>query len=136
MKINRDRDKAPMPSLPAKGQVFKDGEPCTHPGCLSHVSHPCEGCGRIGGYRVTKPRCPRCDGDRLRRDTQRIPSKKGSRHYATGSWYVCLDVDCGCCFDGVTDRDDGLLPWWVEKRAAGTAAQGELPEEETECTTN
>lgn len=25
------------------------GEPCGHPGCLSHVSHPCEGCGRIAG---------------------------------------------------------------------------------------
>lgn len=25
------------------------GEPCRHPGCLSHVSHPCEGCGRVGG---------------------------------------------------------------------------------------
>ena len=25
------------------------GEPCEHPGCLSHFSHPCEGCGRIGG---------------------------------------------------------------------------------------
>lgn len=32
-------------------QVVKylDGEPCRHPGCLSHCSHPCEGCGRIGG---------------------------------------------------------------------------------------
>jgi hypothetical protein len=29
-----------------------DGEPCDHPGCLSHVSHPCEGCGRIGGRPV------------------------------------------------------------------------------------
>jgi hypothetical protein len=27
----------------------KDGKPCDHPGCLSHVSHPCEGCGRIAG---------------------------------------------------------------------------------------
>lgn len=26
-----------------------DGEPCEHPGCLSHVSHPCEGCGRKAG---------------------------------------------------------------------------------------
>ena len=25
------------------------GEPCDHPGCLAHVSHPCEGCGRIRG---------------------------------------------------------------------------------------
>ena len=24
----------------------KPGEPCEHPGCASHLSHPCEGCGR------------------------------------------------------------------------------------------
>lgn len=31
-----------------------DDEPCSHPGCAHHVSHPCEGCGRIearGEYR-------------------------------------------------------------------------------------
>lgn len=28
-----------------------DGEPCYHAGCLSHVTHPCEGCGRIAGKR-------------------------------------------------------------------------------------
>jgi len=28
---------------------LRDGEPCSHVGCLHHVSHPCEGCGRIGG---------------------------------------------------------------------------------------
>jgi hypothetical protein len=28
---------------------YKDGEPCEHPGCLSHISHPCEGCGRVAG---------------------------------------------------------------------------------------
>jgi protein gp37 len=26
-----------------------DGKPCSHLGCLSHTSHACEGCGRIGG---------------------------------------------------------------------------------------
>ena len=26
-----------------------DGVPCDHPGCLSHITHPCEVCGRIGG---------------------------------------------------------------------------------------
>ncbi len=26
-----------------------DAMPCSHPGCLSHRSHPCEQCGRIGG---------------------------------------------------------------------------------------
>lgn len=29
--------------------ILRDFEPCAHPGCLSHFSHPCEGCGRIGG---------------------------------------------------------------------------------------
>lgn len=28
---------------------LKPGQPCDHPGCLAHQSHPCEGCGRIGG---------------------------------------------------------------------------------------
>jgi hypothetical protein len=28
---------------------LEDGEPCFHPGCLNHVTHPCEGCGRIAG---------------------------------------------------------------------------------------
>jgi hypothetical protein len=27
---------------------LKDGVPCEHPGCANHVTHPCEGCGRIG----------------------------------------------------------------------------------------
>lgn len=35
----------------AIGQL-RDGEPCEHPGCLSHVSHPCEGCGRIAGRTI------------------------------------------------------------------------------------
>lgn len=32
--------------------LYKDGEPCKHPGCRSHISHPCEGCGRIGARGV------------------------------------------------------------------------------------
>jgi len=28
--------------------VLSDGEPCQHVGCAHHISHPCEGCGRIG----------------------------------------------------------------------------------------
>jgi hypothetical protein len=27
--------------------LFKNRQPCVHPGCLHHVTHPCEGCGRI-----------------------------------------------------------------------------------------
>ena len=30
-------------------KLYKDGEPCPHAGCLHHMSHPCEGCGRVGG---------------------------------------------------------------------------------------
>ena len=31
---------------------MRDGVSCSHPGCLSHFTHPCEGCGRIGGLEV------------------------------------------------------------------------------------
>lgn len=31
---------------------LRDGEPCSHPGCLHHISKPCEGCGRVGGRSV------------------------------------------------------------------------------------
>ena len=31
---------------------LRDGEPCSHTGCLNHITHPCEGCGRIGGISV------------------------------------------------------------------------------------
>ena len=45
----------PSTKAPVEGTVFvnmpqkPDGEPCTHPGCVSHQSHPCEECGRTGG---------------------------------------------------------------------------------------
>jgi hypothetical protein len=29
--------------------VYLDGESCNHIGCLHHISHPCEKCGRIAG---------------------------------------------------------------------------------------
>jgi len=38
---------------------YKDGEPCKHIGCLNHVSHPCEGCGRIAGRSKPKPEADR-----------------------------------------------------------------------------
>lgn len=40
-------------------EPLRDGEPCSHRGCLSHVSHPCEGCGRIAGrYPTDHPTAP------------------------------------------------------------------------------
>lgn len=49
---------------------YRDGEPCGHPGCLHHRSHPCESCGRIGGVNKTTREtvedtphvCPDCNG--------------------------------------------------------------------------
>ena len=35
-------------------KIYNNGEPCDHAGCLSHVTHPCEGCGRVAG-RYLKP---------------------------------------------------------------------------------
>lgn len=28
----------------------RKGQPCGHPGCFHHVTHPCERCGRIAGH--------------------------------------------------------------------------------------
>ncbi len=33
---------------------IKDGVPCEHKGCLNHVRHPCEGCGRKSGRNMTE----------------------------------------------------------------------------------
>jgi hypothetical protein len=29
--------------------IYEDGVPCRHKGCLYHITHPCEWCGRIAG---------------------------------------------------------------------------------------
>jgi hypothetical protein len=31
---------------------YDNGQPCEHKGCLNHITHPCEGCGRIGGQGI------------------------------------------------------------------------------------
>jgi len=43
------------------GRGLKDGEPCRHPSCLSHISHPCEGCGRIAGAEMLPGLTLNCD---------------------------------------------------------------------------
>ena len=32
--------------------LLKNGIPCNHKGCLKHITHPCETCGRIGGQYI------------------------------------------------------------------------------------
>ena len=29
--------------------MLREGEPCSHRGCLNHMSHPCENCFRVAG---------------------------------------------------------------------------------------
>lgn len=70
--------------------------------------------GEADGRRVAGTGEARCLGQPATART-----RVGSMHHATSSWFACLDIDCTCCFDGVTDDPDGVLPWWVEKRAAG-----------------
>jgi len=36
--------------MSGRKRKFIPGVPCEHPGCLHHITHPCEGCGRIGGH--------------------------------------------------------------------------------------
>lgn len=33
---------------------MKDQKPCAHPGCMSHVTHPCERCGIMWGQKVVR----------------------------------------------------------------------------------
>lgn len=40
-KVRRLEDERVSPDKP------KPGEPCDHPGCCNHITHSCEGCGRI-----------------------------------------------------------------------------------------
>ena len=49
-KESRSRDDVPIEDyiLKERYETEKD-KPCNHPGCMHHVTHPCEGCGRIWG---------------------------------------------------------------------------------------
>lgn len=42
----------PPRDIPVFVPRWKEGEPCDQPGCLYHISFPCEGCGRIAGRPV------------------------------------------------------------------------------------
>lgn len=69
--------------LPQEEVDYKDGVPCGHPGCLSHVSHPCECCGRIGGgveWRELTHTGPRAIMMPPEVDTTPPPKATGWRH--------------------------------------------------------
>jgi len=33
--------------------LLEQKPPCSHPGCYNHITHPCEGCGRMQGRMTT-----------------------------------------------------------------------------------
>jgi hypothetical protein len=62
-----------------------DGVPCSHSGCLAHRTHPCDGCGKIGGRTIRHPEDhPKTEGRELSAGTDRkdctegIPTPKNS----------------------------------------------------------
>jgi hypothetical protein len=85
-------------------QRLPDGVLCKHPGCLSHLTHPCEGCGRIGGISRVNEEEPMkiiVHTDELINDLSRIADLKLSKttrlilhtnqEIIPGSTYVLID---------------------------------------------
>ena len=70
---------------PARPSVLRNGEPCNHPGCASHISHPCEGCGRYAAGLRSGP------------DTQAVNNRlvELARTHATVH-NVLMAARCGC----------------------------------------
>jgi hypothetical protein len=56
--MNKTKEAVPPLGVRLERQVSRrtlpDGVPCAHRGCLHHVTHPCEGCGRIAGAGVVE----------------------------------------------------------------------------------
>lgn len=58
-----------------------EGMPCGEPGCLSHVTHPCEGCGRIAGRFLPAPGGPVQQIAPATRGLRLIPPRAGDDPY-------------------------------------------------------
>lgn len=99
------------PKIASGAADLRDGVACGHPGCLSHISHPCEGCGRIGGRSAQRPGldcgypnclsyidspCPGC-GCMVVAEAEPVPGcaacEKDLRQ-EKGKW-VCREAGCG-----------------------------------------
>jgi hypothetical protein len=86
---------------------LREGEPCSHKGYLNHVSHPCEGCGRISekhtiesaiesykfGFSVTY------DGDNNKIKYGTICNRCGKYFESYSLGVYCLD----CCIDYIAN---------------------------------
>lgn len=76
------------------------GEPCDHPGCLSHVTHPCEGCGRVAGK--SAPRAVEmcsCGVNPATPSPHGCPYQEEINEDSTYQCDCCDDCRHQCCMD-------------------------------------
>jgi hypothetical protein len=72
---------------------LRPDQPCSHRGCLSHVTHPCEGCGRIAGqYPEDKEKCT-CAELRKQGDYRACPACQ--KNYKPSC--LCGGIGCATC---------------------------------------
>lgn len=76
--------------------VAQAGKPCRHPGCLAHVTHPCEVCGRVAGQSLPRGWSGQAvhvrDWVRLRCSDGTLEGSEGSVVY-TEEWLVDVGVE-------------------------------------------
>lgn len=122
------------------------GEPCSHPGCLSHVSHPCEGCGRVGGtITLEEALAIEAENKRLADEFSRLKAEidAGNRAYQQlwASYEEATRIAavhatelaalkarrCETCrhWNRVADSDFGVCGFWTDDRSTWHAYDDE-----------
>lgn len=78
-----------------KNLKLREGEPCKHIGCASHITHPCEGCGRVRMRK--KKNCPECGLDIDTPNGQTLPRV----------WLFWLNIEiCHLCYEERRSQND------------------------------
>ena len=97
-------------------EPYKDGEPCSHPGCSQHLSHPCEGCGRYLSRGESF-----CDASIMncKCGGRGCITVVESKFLHTDQWYapwIQYYVRCQKCGYRLL-HDDSVLQWLTTKKA-------------------